>query len=106
MCEWGTSREVTIERRLNVDACIADKIVELNRQGIYTTGCCCGHGKAPATATILPSSQERARELGFEVTYAQSGDPQIEIADICHADALPDEFPGDDECDYDDEVIS
>lgn len=71
-----------IERRVTVDACIADAVVELNRQGIYTTGCCCGHGKAPATATIMFSSQDRARELGYEVTYAQSGEAQITIAPI------------------------
>jgi hypothetical protein len=77
MCEWGTDREITIERRVHVDTCIADTIVELNRQGVYTTGCCCGHGNAPASATILPSSQARARELGYEVTLNPGGDPYI-----------------------------
>lgn len=77
MCKWGTDREITIERRVHVDSCIADKIVELNRQGVYTTGCCCGHGEAPASATILPSSQDRARELGYDVRLSPGGNPYI-----------------------------
>lgn len=76
MCNWGTDREVTIERRVRVDACIADVIIGLNRQGVYTTGCCCGHGKGPRTASLLPSAQARARELGYEVQFGD-GDPYI-----------------------------
>lgn len=79
MCKWGTGREITIERRLTVDACIADEIVRLNKMGVYTTGCCCGHGKGPATANILPSAQDRARECGYDVTLNDGGDPYIEI---------------------------
>jgi hypothetical protein len=79
MCQWGTGKEIVIERRLTVDACIADAVVTLNRFGVYTTGCCCGHGKGPPTATILPSAQERARELGYVVTLSEGSDPVIEI---------------------------
>ncbi len=81
MCTWGTSREITIERRVHVDACIADQIVELNRLGIHTTGCCCGHSKGPATATILPSAQARARELGYTVTFSVAGDSWITLGE-------------------------
>lgn len=77
MCKWGTDREVTIERRVTVDSCIADYIIALNRQGIVTTGCCCGHGSGRASATIMPGSQARARELGYEVTLNPGGDPFI-----------------------------
>lgn len=86
MCKWGTNREITMERRVFVDACVADWIVELNRLGVYTTGCCCGHGNGPATATILPSAQERARELGYEVTLRGDLDPVITLA-LTHASA-------------------
>lgn len=79
MCTWGTDQEITIERRVFVDACIADLIVELNRQGVYTTGCCCGHGKGPGTATILPSASPRARELGYTVTLREGFNPYIDL---------------------------
>jgi hypothetical protein len=77
MCKWGTNTEVEIVRRVKVDACIADWIVDLNRQGIHTTSCCCGHGGAPATATILPSSQQAAREQGYVVRPNSVGNPEI-----------------------------
>jgi hypothetical protein len=32
-----------------VDACIADIVQALNSAGIYTSNCCCGHGKEPGT---------------------------------------------------------
>ncbi len=83
MCTWGTLSEITIERRVSVDSCIANAIVELNRQGVYTTGCCCGHGKGPPTATILPSSADRAKELGYDVQWSCSptghNDPYIAL---------------------------
>jgi len=69
MCNHNTLKEVVIERRVWVDECISDAIVRLNQQGIYTTGCCCGHGKAEPTAVILPSSVKRAENLGYEVVW-------------------------------------
>lgn len=60
MCEWGTTIEliVPIPAELShngqfhwaakpIDSCIAPLVKALNDQGIYTSGCCCGHGKAP-----------------------------------------------------------
>lgn len=79
MCAHGTSVEIEITRRINVDSCIAAEIVELNRQGVYTSGCCCGHGETLATATILPSAAARARELGYSVRWNDGGDPFIEL---------------------------
>ena len=79
MCEHGTYSQITIERTLFVDACLADRVIELNKQGVYTTGCCCSHGKGQAAATILPSTAVRAQELGYEVHYNDGGDPWIAI---------------------------
>lgn len=79
MCEWGTDREIVIERRVTVDACLADTIVALNRAGVTTTGCCCGHGEPGVrpSATIHPSAQDRARALGYAVETVPCGDPMI-----------------------------
>lgn len=79
MCKWGSDREVVIEQRVKVDACIADEIVSLNKNGVRTEGSCCGHGKSPATALILPSSQQRARQLGYEPKYHDSGLFEIQL---------------------------
>lgn len=32
-----------------VDRCIAPIVVALNKAGIYTAGCCCGHGQENGT---------------------------------------------------------
>lgn len=77
MCKWNNCREVVIEQRVKVDACIADEIVRLNKEGVRTEGCCCGHGKGPGAALILPSSVKRARELGYEPQEYENGLFQI-----------------------------
>lgn len=89
MCKHGTHKEVVVintnQNRKNVvvDACIADEIEELNKLGVITLGCCCGHGKAgqivewengfgkwkghesPPHALINEKSVAQARELGY-----------------------------------------
>lgn len=35
-----------------IDRCMVDQIIELNRAGIKTTGCCCGHGKTEPTIVM------------------------------------------------------
>lgn len=61
--------QITLTRHVMVDAAIAPEIVWLNSQGIETAGCCAG---PPATALIMPSSAERARELGYEPEYREA----------------------------------
>lgn len=73
MCEWGKSTEISISRRVHVDSCIAPAVSRLNANGVYTTGSCCGHGKADAEVTILPSSAHRARSLGLVVEFREIG---------------------------------
>lgn len=52
MCLYGIYKWVDIinpnqtQKRVSVDACIADEIQELNNKGIITLGSCCGHGRA------------------------------------------------------------
>lgn len=58
MCKWGNDiiLKVPISARSShtgefhwdekpVDSCLADIVQALNNAGIYTDGCCCGHGK-------------------------------------------------------------
>ncbi|KKK69877.1 hypothetical protein LCGC14_2929620 [marine sediment metagenome] len=79
MCKWGTDREVVVGQRITVDACIAAEIVELNRQGVRTEGCCCGHHKAEGQALIRASSVDRARELGYNPVYYDNDNGLFEI---------------------------
>jgi hypothetical protein len=64
MCDLGT--EVILElpddihpekqnRTVSVDACIADVIKALWREGCQTLGCCCGHGKENPSIVISTS---------------------------------------------------
>lgn len=80
MCTWGTDTEIEIRRKVTVDSCIAETILRLNEQGVHTTGCCCGHGKGPATATIYPHSIDRAKELGYTVTLRGDAYPSIDLS--------------------------
>lgn len=67
MCKWGTDKLIYCIRRnhpdysdgwhpIHVDACIADYVQEMNRRGIITLNCCCGHGKDVGYVIIDPSS--------------------------------------------------
>lgn len=35
-----------------VDRCIAPIVQALNQAGIYTSGCCCGHGESDGTINL------------------------------------------------------
>ncbi len=59
MCEWGTTRNIQIwnsklktMRHVGVDACIAEFILMLNRNGYETVASCCGHGKQPVSIIL------------------------------------------------------
>jgi hypothetical protein len=71
MCKHGTLKEVTISPKpfkVKVDSCIADEIVWLNSQGVYTANSCCGHGEDKSIALIYTNhgSIQKAIELGYE----------------------------------------
>lgn len=52
MCKHGTQVWVDIINKnqnktsVLIDSCIAEEIEMLNKRGVITLGCCCGHGKA------------------------------------------------------------
>lgn len=62
-------QEIIITRKINVDDCIAQEIVWLNSVGVYTEGCCCGHGVSSPSAVIKPTSKDRAIELGYDTYF-------------------------------------
>lgn len=89
MCLYGVYKWVDIinpyqnQKRVVVDACIANEIQELNNKGIITLGSCCGHGRAgeiiewkngfgvwksyqsPPQVLIHVDSVEKAKLLGY-----------------------------------------
>jgi hypothetical protein len=86
MCRHGSYKNVFLLDKLKyvkVDACIADEINKLNKRGVITLGCCCGHGKAgqpyviengfgvwkgyydPPATLIREESVELAKQLGY-----------------------------------------
>ena len=59
MCDWGTNVVLTVPMpaelsytgefrwaEKEIDSCIAPIVKALNDAGIYTSNCCCGHGKS------------------------------------------------------------
>ena len=47
-----------------VDSCIAPIVNALNAGGVYTAGCCCGHGETPGSILLHD---------GRELTITESG---------------------------------
>lgn len=51
MCQWGTSKTLIVPvtrtewQEREIDACIAEIVDALNKGGVLTMNCCCGHGK-------------------------------------------------------------
>jgi hypothetical protein len=35
-----------------IDRCMAPLVIELNKRGIETINCCCGHGKTPPSMIL------------------------------------------------------
>lgn len=65
MCKWGTETvmRLTIPARLSrtgkkrkklcgIDSCIASIVRALNKGGVSTDACCCGHGKRPGVIML------------------------------------------------------
>ena len=78
MCKHGTDKQIHVIHRnnpnikdgwheINVDACIANEIQELNNLGIITLGCCCGHGKFKPQCLVDQSSTKKLEELNYKI---------------------------------------
>ncbi len=66
--EYHGTISVLLSRRVRIDAAIAEEIVWLSSQGVVTEGCCKG---PPPSATIYPSSVDKAEALGYEPFYRE-----------------------------------
>lgn len=55
-------------RGICVDVCLALEVADLWRQGVRTTGCCCGHGKLEPTICVAEESIEAMRAAGYKNT--------------------------------------
>lgn len=85
MCEWGqevlclvplmaedAAEGVAIWKLKGIDRCLAPMVNELNRAGILTRTCCCGHGKRPGEIRL---------QNGMVVG--------IRCSDVCHESGAP-----------------
>jgi hypothetical protein len=82
VCEFDTTTDIVVARKIRVDKCIAVVISRLNALGVYTTGSCCGHGKQVPTATIEKTSSHRAHSLGLKVDTWPTGCPYVELVGL------------------------
>ena len=65
MCKWGTDKKVKVIRgnkKVKIDKCLAPLVKMLNKYGIETIACCCGHGKSQTSGIrINPKHIELAQ---------------------------------------------
>lgn len=75
MCEWGKEVVMLVPVPLGlscsgmaewkmkgVDRCISDIVLALNKCGVLTASCCCGHGKEPGTIVLQDGRTLRIQE--------------------------------------------
>lgn len=52
---------------IDIDACLASEITALWREGVVTTGCCCGHGKMKPFIGVAFADIPRMKAWGYVV---------------------------------------
>ena len=65
MCKWGNTKVLKLEipkensstrkkkfKNCAIDSCIYDLVKQLNKGGLKTIACCCGHGKQPPRISL------------------------------------------------------
>lgn len=52
-------------RKVCVDKCLKEEIITLWRNGIRTTGCCCGHNKLKPMINVVERHHGKMIELGY-----------------------------------------
>lgn len=58
MCKWGNTRPMSINGKIrDIDDCIFDLVVLLNRYYKTTIASCCGHGKQPTSIAFEDGSE-------------------------------------------------
>ncbi|MEK4824565.1 hypothetical protein NSS71_08400 [Niallia sp. FSL W8-0951] len=56
-----------------VDSCIGEEMEELIVKGIYTLGCCCGHGSMQSNALASSTECHKLIKLGYNVKTFKDG---------------------------------
>lgn len=54
------------DKLVAIDICIARDLAELWKEGVKTTGSCCGHNKLPPTVTVEEISVQAMEVLGYQ----------------------------------------
>jgi hypothetical protein len=55
-----------------LDRCISEEVIGLWREGVTTTGCCCGHNEQQGYIGVADEDIPRMKELGYEVAFNSS----------------------------------
>lgn len=70
MCKWGNTKVLYIDGvPRDIDECIYDLVEKLNKIGLKTVACCCGHGNRPGSIAFADGTEfimcsfEQARKL-------------------------------------------
>lgn len=50
----------------NCDKCLVEEINFLNKKGVTTIGCCCGHGKAQGYIQVYPKYCDLIESFGYK----------------------------------------
>lgn len=74
MLDRPVHMQVNVKTPICVDTCMVDEVKELWDIGIYTNGCCCGHGSAPPFVGVMPEHIQQMRSMGYQ-TITNSTDP-------------------------------
>lgn len=85
MCQYGTLRYINVNKRpesIPVDSCIAEEIEYLNKSGVNTLNCCCGHGTSNSSCLIWDDDIELCKTLGYEAHRYSSSHTQQGIYEI------------------------
>lgn len=60
--------EGTIRTEVCIDVCLMSEVFNLWREGIITTGCCCGHNKdASAYIGVKDEFIQQMKDMGYQV---------------------------------------
>lgn len=93
MCKHGTDIEISVPverdprgkngfkwKVKGVDACMAQLVSMLNRDGFYTKGCCCGHGKYPGSILFWDHKELKlTSKLKWRVWIEQINQTYIDV---------------------------
>jgi len=66
--DWEDESERVL-KCVAIDKCLLPEILSLWKQGIKTTGCCCGHGRLEPFIGVRDEYIDKMKELGYKVHF-------------------------------------